>query len=205
MFLPRISRFQLIAIFVLVSSFCRYVVLASDTHSQCESSSLDGECKNPDANKVRLVTREELATKTGKDGQEIWLSIMGEVYDVTLGKDHYGPGASYGNFAGRDASVPFCTGKFTPEEAEKSTDVLKSSELPGLADWRDFYRKHKVYKFVGKLVDPRFYDEFGEPTLPMIEFQERIQIARAEHELKAKQRREERLKKQKTGFSKKDQ
>ena len=124
---------------------------------------------------------------------------------MTLGRDHYGPGSSYGAFAGRDASVPFCTGKFTADEAEKSPDVLKTSELPGLADWLDFYRKHKVYKFVGKLVDPRFYDDAGEPTVSMIEFQEKLKVAKAEHELKAKQRREERLKKkQKTGFSKKN-
>ena len=145
-----------------------------------------------------------LSRKTGNDGTEIWLSIMGEVYDVTLGKDHYGPGSSYGAFAGRDASIPFCTGKFTAEEAEKSTDVLKSTELPGLADWRDFYRKHATYKFVGKLVDPRFFDDAGEPTPALIEFEEKIQVAKAEHELKVQKRREERLKKQKTGFSKKN-
>ena len=58
MSLRRLSIFQLIAICVLVSLSRRFVVLASDT--QCESSSQ--ECKNPDANKVRLVTREELAT-----------------------------------------------------------------------------------------------------------------------------------------------
>ncbi len=127
---------------------------------------------------------------------------MGEVYDVSLGKDHYGQGASYGAFPGRDASVPFCTGKFTAEEAEKNTNVLKPTELPGLAEWRDFYRKHEVYKFVGKLIDPRFYDETGEPTPDMIAFVERVQVARAEQALKAKQRREERLNKQRKASSK---
>lgn len=135
--------------------------------------------------------------KTGVDGADIWLSIVGEVYDVTMGKDYYAPGSSYGAFAGRDASIPFCTGKFTAEEAEKNTEVLKSTELPGLVEWRDFYRAHNVYKFVGKLIDPRYYDDMGEPTPDMMVLQKRIQEARAEQALKSKIRREERLKKQK--------
>lgn len=132
--------------------------------------------------------------KTGVDGAEIWLSILGEVYDVSAGVNHYAPGSSYGAFAGRDASVPFVTGKFTAEEAAKSTAVLKTSELPGLAEWRDFYRTHPTYKFVGKLIDPRYYDENGEPTSDMMDLQRRIQEGRAEQAVKAKIRREERQK-----------
>jgi prophage tail gpP-like protein len=54
-----------------------------------------------------------------------------------------------------------------------------------------------VYKFVGRLIDPRYFSETGEPTEAMMQLQERIQIARAEHQLKAKQRKEEREKKKK--------
>lgn len=125
----------------------------------------------------------------------MWLSLLGEVYDVTGGPDYYAPGASYGAFTGRDASVPFCTGKFNSEEAEKSPEVLKNSDLVGLVDWRDFYRKHEVYKFVGKLLDPRYYDEHGEPTQDMMVLQERIQTARAEAAIQAKKRKADRLKK----------
>lgn len=140
--------------------------------------------------------------KNGVDESVIWLSIMGEVFDVTEGTDYYGPGNTYSAFSGRDASVPFCTGKFTPEEAEKSPDVLKDSELPGLADWRDFYRKHEKYKFVGKLIDERYYNEIGEPTEAMIKLLERIQVARAEQRVKEKKRKEERAKRKKTETAK---
>lgn len=58
-------------------------------------------------------------SKTGEDGSSIWLSVLGEVYDVTEGRDYYGPGESYNKLASRDSSVPFVTGTFTPEEAEK--------------------------------------------------------------------------------------
>jgi hypothetical protein len=118
-------------------------------------------------------------SKTGKDDLEIWLSIMGEVYDVTMGKDFYGPGASYNAFSGRDASVPYVTGKFTAEEAEKGPDVIPITDMPGLLDWRGFYKGHYTYTFVGYLVDPRFYDDEGKPTTAMVEFQERLKTLEA--------------------------
>lgn len=39
-----------------------------------------------------------------QDGSRILLAINRKVFDVTKGKNFYGPGGPYGNFAGRDAS-----------------------------------------------------------------------------------------------------
>lgn len=127
-------------------------------------------------------------SKIGVDEPAIWLSIIGEVYDVTKGNEYYAQGSGYGVFAGRDASVAFMTGNFTPEEAEKSLDVLKNSELIGVVSWRDFYRDHEVYQFVGLLEDERYYDAEGKPTQPMIELGKRIKVAQQEEEVKAKER-----------------
>ncbi|WFC96163.1 hypothetical protein MBRA1_002819 [Malassezia brasiliensis] len=38
------------------------------------------------------------------DGSKILLAINGKVFDVSSGRNFYGPGGPYGNFAGRDAS-----------------------------------------------------------------------------------------------------
>ena len=122
--------------------------------STCDSPSPGGEeeCENPaagaaaaastaesetfeakfNAGGVRLVSKEELASKTGEDESEIWLSVLGEVYDVTGGRSYYGKGRSYGAFAGTDCSVCFMSGVFTAEEAEKSTDEVTTKLLPGL-------------------------------------------------------------------------
>lgn len=44
-------------------------------------------------------------TGTGdREGSRILLAINRKVFDVTKGKNFYGPGGPYGNFAGRDAS-----------------------------------------------------------------------------------------------------
>ena len=40
------------------------------------------------------------------------LALLGVVYDVSRGKEYYGPGGGYSFFAGRDASRAYVTGKF---------------------------------------------------------------------------------------------
>jgi predicted heme/steroid binding protein len=122
---------------------------------------------------IRLITKEELATKKGEGGSAIWLSVLGEVYDVTDGRSYYAQGHSYGAFAATDCSVCFITGTFNAEEAEKSIDVLETKQLLGLIDWKKFYATHESYKFVGLLVDPRFYDDQGEPTESMLNTRQR--------------------------------
>jgi predicted heme/steroid binding protein len=122
------------------------------------------------ANAVRIVSQEELAGKVGKDGDsepELWLSILGEVYDVSSGAKFYGEGGPYGIFAGRDGSVPFITGTFTPEEALKGLDVLDSNQLNSLDNWRKSYEDNEKYPFVG-LLEGRLYDKDGNPTEELI-------------------------------------
>lgn len=49
-------------------------------------------------------TPKELAKFNGVGGAQIYLSILGKVYDVSAKPDFYGPGSMYENFSGRDAS-----------------------------------------------------------------------------------------------------
>mmetsp|Transcript_12559 Transcript_12559/g.31642 ORF Transcript_12559/g.31642 Transcript_12559/m.31642 type:complete len:185 (+) Transcript_12559:178-732(+) len=146
----------------------------------CESTSDEQECKNESADAdyqskaVRVVTREELDSKTGENDSEIWLSVLGEVFDVTEGKSFYGKGMSYSGLAGTDCTVCYVTGIFTAEEAAKHTDELSDSMIPGLAEWLGFYGTHTSYKFIGHLIDPRFYDEKGEPTANLVGLRKRI-------------------------------
>jgi hypothetical protein len=92
---------------------------------------------------------------------------MGDVFDVSAGAHHYEPGASYGAFAGKDATVCYCTGIFTAEQAKKGTEIIPLKQLSALIEWQDFYMRHETYQFVGHLVDHRYYDENGNPTQRM--------------------------------------
>lgn len=148
----------------------------------CESSPDEKECRNESVdggnlnNNVRVVTQEELESKTGENDSEIWLSVLGEVFDVTEGKSFYGKGMSYSGLSGKDCSLGYVTGIFTAEEAAKDTDEISDDMIPGVLEWLSFYKTHGSYKFVGYLVDPRFYDEHGEPTAKLIATRKRISL-----------------------------
>lgn len=49
----------------------------------------------------RILTAEELATFDGIKQKELYLSILGSVYDVSRGAKHYGAGGSYNYFVGK--------------------------------------------------------------------------------------------------------
>ena len=62
------------------------------------SVSEDGEVKaGPD----RVFTKEELAKYKGENGGDIYLALMGRVFDVSRGRDFYGPGGGYSFFSGK--------------------------------------------------------------------------------------------------------
>ena len=53
---------------------------------------------------VSLMTKDELAQYDGSEGSPgLYLAILGRVYDVSRGRDHYAPGKGYGFFAGESA------------------------------------------------------------------------------------------------------
>jgi predicted heme/steroid binding protein len=125
---------------------------------------------------ARVISKQELASKDGKASPELWLSILGEVYDVSNGTQYYGAGMSYSVFVGRDGSAAFVTGNFTPEAAETAViDALTDNQLYQLDTWREFYEKEEKYPFVGVL-EGAYYTAEGEPTEALL----RVRKAAAE-------------------------
>ena len=98
---------------------------------------------------------------------------MGEVFDVTSGRDYYAEGSGYSVFAGRDASPSFTTGNFTAEGAEQDLDELTAAQLSGVDGWRKFYAEHETYKKVGVLCCD-YYDNDGKPTDKLTTVWERL-------------------------------
>ena len=83
--------------------------------------------------------------------------MRGRVFDVTPGRNFYGPGGPYENFAGRDASRGLACGSFDEDMLTKDLrgplDDLKGlgdEEMGALADWEA--RFSEKYLVVGKLV-----------------------------------------------------
>lgn len=59
------------------------------------------------SNEQKIFTTSELQQYTSiKNG--LYLSILGQVYDVTKGENHYGPGGNYHIFTGNYKPLPLC-------------------------------------------------------------------------------------------------
>ena len=83
----------------------------------------------------------------------IYVSVKGNVYDVSGAADLYGPGQSYHCMAGREASRALA--KLSFDEADLSnTDItdLGPFQRETLAGWEEKFRHYKSYPIVGKCV-----------------------------------------------------
>ena len=128
------------------------------------------------------LTPAQLSTYDGSNPDlPIYLAINGTIFDVSAGRKTYGPGGSYGVFAGRDATRAFVTGCFLEDTTDDmrgaeliyipvddNEEVISSAERKTRAErerrearkkvqqevqkWVDFYRNSKKYFEVGKVV-----------------------------------------------------
>ena len=85
------------------------------------------------------------------------MGVRGQVFDVTNGRNFYGPGGPYENFAGRDASRGLACGSFDEEMLTKDLEGplddladLGSEEMDALRGWEE--RFLEKYLVVGRLV-----------------------------------------------------
>jgi len=104
----------------------------------------------------RDFTLEQLREFDGKrtDGR-ILIGANGKVFDVTRGKNFYGPGGPYAVFAGRDASRALATfsvgtDAFTDEHDDLSD--LNSMQMDSVREWEMQFTEK--YTYVGRLLKP---------------------------------------------------
>ncbi|CAH7669234.1 cytochrome b5-like heme/steroid binding domain-containing protein [Phakopsora pachyrhizi] len=105
----------------------------------------------------RSYTPIELSEFNGEQGNRILFAIRRAVYDVTSGKNFYGPGGPYGNFAGRDASRGMAKQSFEEDvltSVDGPIDELKDlseAEISNLDEWEQFFRSK--YIVCGELIE----------------------------------------------------
>ncbi|EIW83107.1 cytochrome b5 [Coniophora puteana RWD-64-598 SS2] len=97
-------------------------------------------------------TLEQLQQYDGSDpSKPIYVSIKGDVFDVTRKADVYGPGKSYNIFAGKDGSKGLGMSSLKVEDAVPDWSGLPDNEKKVLDDWHSFFSKR--YNVVGRVVD----------------------------------------------------
>ena len=105
----------------------------------------------------RTFTPRALLPYNGNDGMPVYLAVRGRVFDVSGGRNFYGPGGPYENFAGRDASRGLALHSFDEEVLTKDLDGplddlagLDAEALESLQGWEE--RFESKYLVVGRLV-----------------------------------------------------
>lgn len=118
---------------------------------------------------AKVFTKTELATYDGVAREEIFMSIMGQVFDVTRGTRFYQHrSGGYDFFAATDGSLAFVTGDFK-ENVTDDVSSLTPTQLYQLEGWvRDTY--HAKYRYKG-LLEGYFYDRRGRQTREMRKIQ----------------------------------
>ncbi|KAI8979662.1 cytochrome b5-like heme/steroid binding domain-containing protein [Mycotypha africana] len=113
--------------------------------------------KHPEVLIFKNYTPLELVPFNGENGARILMGVNGSVYDVTQGRNFYGPGGPYENFAGHDASRGLAKNSFDEEmmadphgPIDKLED-LTADEWESLREWEKLFAGK--YLLVGKLVE----------------------------------------------------
>lgn len=91
------------------------------------------------------------------------MAIRGVVFDVSRGRNFYGPGGPYENFAGRDASRGLACGSFDEDMLTKDLDGpldtladLGAEEMEALKGWEE--RFTEKYDIIGKFVSMKEFE-----------------------------------------------
>ncbi|RDL42189.1 Cytochrome b5-like heme binding protein [Venustampulla echinocandica] len=111
----------------------------------------------PPAIVFRTFTPPDLLPFNGMNNQPVYLAVRGKVFDVSAGRNFYGPGGPYENFAGRDATRGLACGSFDEDMLTKDLqgpldklEGLGDEELEALRGWEE--RFEEKYLVVGRLV-----------------------------------------------------
>lgn len=111
----------------------------------------------------KTYTPRMLLPLNGENNTPVYLAVRGKVYDVSMGRNFYGPGGPYANFAGRDASRGLACGSFDEDMLTEELDGpldkladLTADQVEALQGWEE--RFNEKYDIIGRLVSAEEYN-----------------------------------------------
>ncbi|AWU77592.1 hypothetical protein CAS74_002305 [Pichia kudriavzevii] len=145
---------------ILVLVTLKNLLFSTVTQIELEKE-IDPNAEPEETTVIREFTPRELSNFNGFDLEKIYIAVKGNVYDVSKGRQFYGPSGPYSNFAGHDASRGLALNSFEMENIRRWDEPiddlqgLNESELKSLDNWEGMFRGK--YPCVGTLVpDPQF-------------------------------------------------
>jgi membrane-associated progesterone receptor component len=84
----------------------------------------------------------------------VYLSVKSIVFDVSNGRDFYGPGGPYETFAGRECGAALAKMAFDEHYLDdpRLCDDLNFGEKSALDDWLQKFEHYRCYPIVGRLI-----------------------------------------------------
>lgn len=126
--------------------------------SNQEVNAEDDEEETPDP--LRNFTTKQLRHFDGKindktdEPKPVYLSVAGTIFDVSKGRDFYGPGGPYECFAGRECGAALATMSFDESLLDDlaACDTLGVGDKTELDNWLEKFEHFRCYPIKGKLV-----------------------------------------------------
>ncbi|CDR47600.1 CYFA0S34e00474g1_1 [Cyberlindnera fabianii] len=103
-----------------------------------------------------IFTPRTLSHYNGHDDERIFIAVKGTVFDVSQGRQFYGPSGPYSNFAGHDASRGLACNSFDMDvirdwhQPIDDLEGLTAQDHEALDGWEEHFKKK--YPVVGQLV-----------------------------------------------------
>lgn len=118
---------------------------------------------SPPTMEQRAVTHSELAKSTGENGSNIFIALKDPfsdkitVFDVSPGRDFYGPGGAYHVFVGKNATHGLACSTVDPDKVEGDLSTLTESQKDTHLQWHAKYMSK--YPVVGFLVSDDYKED----------------------------------------------
>ncbi|XP_033735142.1 neuferricin homolog [Pecten maximus] len=147
------------------ASYCKKAKKSGGAYKQVE---IDVDL-GPEGAEAKRFTAAEIRGYDGRDSKKpLLMAVRGVVFDVSDGKDFYGPGAGYHALVGRDASRAIALWSLEEKDMVHDLSGLSDDSLKGLDDVfvGTYKKKYPVVGYMDYLIDTftekTFEDRFKE-------------------------------------------
>lgn len=119
-----------------------------------QSSNEEVEEPDPPRNFTASQLRHFDGTPDGPENKPVYLAVGGIVFDVSEGRNFYGPEGPYEKFAGRECGVALAKMSFDEEYLDdvEGCESLNFGEKTELEGWIDKFTNYRCYPVKGRLI-----------------------------------------------------
>jgi len=143
---------------VLICAFSSYKIISSQSSVNAENKKEVEEEDEPEPQRnftfAQLRFFDGTVEKNTDEKKPVYLSVNGIVFNVSNGRDFYGPGGPYELFAGHECGVALAKMSFDTTHLDNLVGCLslnfgEKNELDG---WIDKFQYYRCYPIMGRLV-----------------------------------------------------